>query len=118
MVFFRNLFGGGKTPSALDAKERLRVVIMHDRSDISPELLDNLRVEIIAVLKKYMEIDESKIEMDLDQGRHTMSLIASIPVTRIKSQDQEPGEGNAKGVAGDSHFMRGRNPGFKNKRHR
>ncbi|MDR1979951.1 MAG: cell division topological specificity factor MinE [Synergistaceae bacterium] len=84
MDFFRKFFGGGDTPSAKAAKERLRIVLIHDRTDISPQLLESLRVEMIAVLTKYMDIDESKIEMDLDHDESAVALVANIPVLRIK----------------------------------
>ena len=115
MDFFRKLFRGGETPSATTAKERLKLVIMHDRSDISPQLLENLRVEIIAALKKYMEIDEAKIEIDVDQNSHSMSLVASIPVVRVRQQNSNMGE---KSVVEERALPPMRNPGFKNKRHR
>ena len=84
MGFLRRLFGGGADSSAKDAKERLRLVLIHDRTDISPQLLESLRLEMIAVLTKYMEIDESKIEMDLDHEENAVALVANIPVLRIK----------------------------------
>lgn len=85
MDFLRKLFGGGSTSSsAKEAKERLRIVLIHDRTDISPQLLENLRVEMIGVLTKYMDIDESKIEMDLDHDESAVALVANIPVLRIK----------------------------------
>lgn len=84
MDFLRNLFGSGDTSSAEEAKQRLRLVLIHDRTDISPQLLENVRVEMITVLTKYMDIDESKIEMDLDRDASAVALVANIPVLRIK----------------------------------
>lgn len=84
MDFLRKLFGGGSLESAKEAKERLRIVLIHDRTDISPQLLENLRMEMIGVLTKYMEIDETKIEMDLDHDERAVALVANIPVLRIK----------------------------------
>jgi cell division topological specificity factor len=82
--FLRKLFGGGGSSSAQEARDRLRLVIMHDRTDISPQLLENLRMEMIAVLTKYMDIDESKIEMNLGHDKSAVALVANIPVLRIK----------------------------------
>ncbi|MDR1378695.1 MAG: cell division topological specificity factor MinE [Synergistaceae bacterium] len=70
--------------SAQTARERLRLVLIHDRTDISPQLLENLRVDIIAVLTRYMDIDESRIEIDLGEINSTVALVANIPVLRIK----------------------------------
>lgn len=88
MDFLKRWFGGSSGGSAQEANKRLKFILIHDRTDISPQLLENLRKEMIAVLTKYMEIDESKIEMDLDQDqdqeKRTVALIANIPVLRIK----------------------------------
>ncbi len=84
MDFLRKLFGGGNDGSGAKAKDRLRIVLIHDRTDISPELLDSLREEIVSVLSKYMEIDNDKIEIDLDRDEKAVALVANIPVLRIK----------------------------------
>ena len=83
MDFLKKIFGsnGG---SGQKAKDRLKIVLIHDRTDISPQLLDNLRNEIIQVLTKYMDIDEKKIEIDLDHDEKAVALVANIPVISIK----------------------------------
>lgn len=77
---------GGKKGTAKKAKERLQIILSHDRTDISPELMDTLRGEIISVLKKYMEIDETRIEMDVGEGG--MALAVNIPVVNVKRGGQ------------------------------
>lgn len=84
MDFFKKIFGSGNEGTRNIAKDRLRIVLMHDRTDISPELLDSLRGEIINVLTKYMEIDTEKIEINLDNDEHAVALVANVPVVRIK----------------------------------
>ena len=84
MDFLKKLFGGGNEGSGQKAKDRLRIVLIHDRTDISPQLLDNLRDEIVTVLTKYMDIDKQKIEIDLDRDENSTALVANIPVLRIK----------------------------------
>lgn len=83
MDFLKKIFGsnGG---SSQKAKDRLKIVLIHDRTDISPQLLDSLRNEIIQVLTKYMDIDEKKIEIDLDHDEKAVALVANIPVISIK----------------------------------
>ena len=68
--------------SAKKARERLQIILAHDRTDISPELLETLRFEMVKVLKKYMEIDEARIEIDIEEGG--MALAVNIPVIQVK----------------------------------
>jgi len=83
--FLKKLFGGGSSDSSAGkAKNRLISVLIHDRTDISPVLLENLRIEMIDLLKKYMEIDESNIEINLDHGANEVALVANVPVRSVK----------------------------------
>lgn len=67
------------------AKDRLRLVLIHDRSSISPQLMENLKFDLIKVISKYMVIDEETIEMGLDNRNGTVALAANIPILRIKA---------------------------------
>ena len=83
MEFLRKLFGRGRSnSSAKEAKRRLISVLIDDT--IPPELLENLREEMIALLKKYMDIDESNIKIELDRGGREVALVANVPVLRGK----------------------------------
>ena len=82
MGFLSNLFGGGGTSKI--AKDRLQIVLMHDRADISPELMENLRRDIIAVIKNYVEIDENRIELQLEKEDSSVALVANIPVRTVR----------------------------------
>lgn len=84
MDFLKKLFGGNNEGSGQKAKDRLRIVLIHDRTDISPQLLDSLRGDILQVLTKYMDIDTQKIKIDLDSDENATALVANIPVLRIK----------------------------------
>ena len=84
MDFLKRFFGGSSRDSARTARDRLRIVLIHDRTDISPQLLENLRMEMIAVLTRYMDIDTDKIELDLDRDDQSVALVANVPVLRIK----------------------------------
>jgi len=70
--------------SAKKAKERLQFIIIDDRTGVSPELLEILRNEMIKVLKKYMDIDESRIEIDIENSGKTKALAVNIPVIQVK----------------------------------
>jgi len=82
--FLKRFFGGSSRDSARTARDRLRIVLIHDRTDISPQLLENLRMDMIAVLTRYMDIDTDKIELDLDRDDQAVALVANVPVLRIK----------------------------------
>lgn len=80
--FFSKLFGREKSGSV--AKERLQLVLIHDRNDISSEMLENIKVDMVMMLKKHLDIDESGIEMQLDKQSRSVALVASIPIKNIK----------------------------------
>lgn len=95
MGFLSSFFSGGAAGSGQKAKDRLRIVLIHDRTDISPQMMEDLRREMIQVLTKYMDIDTSKIELDLDREEQAVALVANIPVLRIKRggrMDTQPEE--------------------------
>ena len=62
------------------AKERLRLVLVHDRSSSSPELLNALKEDLIRGIREYMEIDEAALVVDLANEEDAVALIANIPV--------------------------------------
>jgi len=62
------------------AKERLRLVLVHDRSSSSPELLNALKEDLIRVIREYMEIYEDALVVDLANEEDAVALIANIPV--------------------------------------
>ena len=68
--------------SASTAKERLQLVLAHDRSDLSPELLDQMRREILEVVAKYVEIDLSEGDVSLETEDRVTALVANLPIRR------------------------------------
>lgn len=71
------------------AKERLKLILIHDRTKLSPELLESIKEDILAVLSKYVEIDNGEIDVKITtieeiQG-DSPALIASIPIKRMKT---------------------------------
>lgn len=65
------------------AKERLRLVLVHDRASISPQLLEDLKEDMLRVISSYMEIDVNGTEVTLNSDDTSVALIASIPVLKI-----------------------------------
>lgn len=75
---------GRDSASADVAKERLRLVLVHDRADVSPQFLEALKEELIAVISRYMEIEEDAMDVAFQKGQHQVALVANIPVRRMK----------------------------------
>jgi len=75
---------GKESSSKNIAKERLRLVLVHDRSDISPQMLNSLKEDLIKVISNYMDIDESALEVNLSQEDREVALVANIPVIRMR----------------------------------
>ncbi|ACV64064.1 cell division topological specificity factor MinE [Desulfofarcimen acetoxidans DSM 771] len=81
--FIGKLFNKESTSKNV-AKERLRLVLIHDRASISPHLLHTLKGELISLISKYMEIDEDALEITLDSENDSVALVANIPVRSMK----------------------------------
>lgn len=67
------------------AKDRLKVVLIHDRANISPEVMQALKNDIIEVISHYMDINKNEMEISLENDAHSVALLANIPVNRIKN---------------------------------
>jgi cell division topological specificity factor len=80
MGFLDRLFGRSEPSSRDVAKERLQLVLVHDRTQISPTMLEQLKDELIAVISRYVEIDPAGVEVMFDQTKREGRLVADIPV--------------------------------------
>ncbi|MCI9070360.1 cell division topological specificity factor MinE [Clostridium sp.] len=84
------VFSNKATPKEV-AKDRLKLILIHDRGDLSPEILDKIKGEILEVISKYIEIDANDVEISLNrsddiEGEASPALIANIPIKNIKSR--------------------------------
>ena len=79
MSFFNRILGR-EPRSASKAKERLKLVLIHDRTNLSPGTLDSLKDELISVISSYIEIDPSAVQIDLEQHGREQRLVADIPL--------------------------------------
>jgi cell division topological specificity factor len=66
------------------ARERLRLVLVHDRASASPELLNQLKEDLIKVIREYLDIDEEALSVDLENEDDSIALVANIPVKGFK----------------------------------
>lgn len=95
MNFFKKLGkteNNKETKSKETAKERLHLVLMQDRANVSADFLEMMKQEIIEVIKKYIEVDEKEIDVRLtnevkdDGTTGAPSLYANIPIVNIKNE--------------------------------
>ncbi len=89
MLDLLKIFGKPKASKDV-AKERLKLVLIHDRANVSPQFLEMLKSEIIKVITNYMDVDESALDIQLtktksDDGESIVpALYANIPIRNIK----------------------------------
>ena len=67
------------------AKDRMRLMLIHDRLELPPDRLSSLEEELIAVVSRYFEIDRQTTRFDLQQYERRAALIANFPLLRSKS---------------------------------
>ena len=73
-----------ENPSKEVAKERLRMVLVHDRASVAPHVWEALKTDLIRVISSYLDIDEGSMEVQLQTEKDSVALVASIPVRRVK----------------------------------
>lgn len=64
------------------AKERLRLVLVHDRASLSPQVLDDLKTDLLRVISKYLDIDQEGFQVEFSRHDESMALVANIPIKR------------------------------------
>ncbi|MGH4139265.1 cell division topological specificity factor MinE [Clostridium sp.] len=70
------------------ASDRLKLILIHDRADLSPDFLEMIKADILKVISKYADIEAGEIEVRLTKTEEyegsSPALIASIPIKKIK----------------------------------
>ncbi len=89
---FIKAFSNESKTSKSVAKERLKLVLVHDRVDCSPQLLDMIKSDILKVIANYAEIEEEGLEIKMSKSRSEQedmtvsALVANIPLKNIKDR--------------------------------
>ena len=81
--FLQRLFGGEKASKEL-AKDRLKLVLIHHRASLSPAMMDNLQRDLVEVISKYMDFDETTLEVQMAEQDNMTMLEVNIPVAGVK----------------------------------
>lgn len=89
-IFNRNTKSANKSKEV--AKERLKLVLVHDRANVSPRFLEMIKGDIIGVINDYIEVDEEGFEITMTKTKREQDdsmvpvLVANIPIKRMKNR--------------------------------
>lgn len=83
------LFSSKPSPKEV-AKERLQLILIHDRADFSPDFLEAIKGEILKVISNYAEFDTNDIDVKFtrtEEGENSSpALVASIPIKNMRNR--------------------------------
>jgi cell division topological specificity factor len=78
----KSFFQRSAQPSSREAaKQRLQLVLVHDRNQIEPGMLELIKDEIIAVISKHLDIDRNNVQVNFTEGERESRLVADIPLS-------------------------------------
>ena len=72
--------------SRQEVKNRLKLVLAHDRSDLTPQMIESMRREILEVVSKYVDLDADAMDFALENSSRVTSLVANLPILRVKPE--------------------------------
>lgn len=72
--------------SAESAKERLQLVLVHDRTDLTPEQLNALKDDLLKAISRYIDIDPEAVQIGLERDGRSQRLVADIPLRSVARQ--------------------------------
>ena len=75
-----NFFLGRNRKSANQAKERLQLVLVHDRTNLTTSALEALKDELIEVISRHIKIDSNAVSIEINKDGRQQSLVADIPI--------------------------------------
>ena len=73
----------GEKQSGLIARNRMQYILMRDRVDITPDMLEAVKNDIIKSVSRYMEIDNRSVTVNLEKGKDFMALISNVQIKRV-----------------------------------
>ncbi len=73
----------GQTSSSTTAKERLRLVLMTDHLALAPDIIENMKRDLVDVISRYVEVDRDKVEVNFEREDKALAMLANIPITSV-----------------------------------
>jgi cell division topological specificity factor len=87
-IFSKILAWDNTSRTRYKAKNRLKLVIAHDRAGINPEMISKMREEIIEVVSRYLEIDIEEMDLSIESSDRITSLTANLPIKKVKRSEE------------------------------
>lgn len=97
MIDFINRFFKREESSRVQARERLRLVLMSDRVSLAPDVFDSMKSEMLNVVRRYLDIDERGLDVHFENAERQFMLLANIPVVKVKPVEPAGCNGSSNG---------------------
>lgn len=81
---------GERRNSKDEAKQRLKLLLIHDQVDLSQAQLEAMKTEILEVIARYVEIDPASVDFRLHKENNTVALVSNVPVRRVNERPTTP----------------------------
>lgn len=82
----RRILGQPTGVTANDAKQRLKVLLVHDEIDLPPAKLQQMKAEILEVVAKYVDIEEDGVTFKLHKKEGNVALVSNVPVRKVHAR--------------------------------
>jgi cell division topological specificity factor len=88
MEWVRRVFGAPSSSST--AKERLRLVLMTDHLALAPDIIENMKRDLVDVISRYVEVDREKVEVNFEREDRALAMLANIPIVSVNRPAAPP----------------------------
>ena len=72
--------------SGSDAKQRLKVLLVHDEIDLTPAQMERMKAEIMEVINRYCDVEDDRVIFRLTKESGNVSLVSNVPVRRVNAK--------------------------------
>lgn len=73
----------GTSGSSTAAKERLRLVLMTDHLALAPDIIEQMKRDLVDVISRYVEVDREKVEVNFEREDRALAMLANIPIKSV-----------------------------------
>ncbi len=81
--FSQTVLGTSNVGSKDDAKQRLKILLIHDQVDLTQAQMDAMKEEIMDIVAKYVEVDDTNVTFKLNRDDGEIALVSTFPVRRV-----------------------------------